>query len=151
MVEHDPQWWCSVCDPAKILFLASSGFIYFFSCNLTQTVETETANRWETTPNSKPPGRIIMIDQSETGRSSEIVFITLFFTTLCCVLYQPQQSVQTSRRENHFPWDKPACFDFSSCHFNVQGHILSIAGMLWSDDNLEGNNNNNNLRPIALT
>jgi hypothetical protein len=55
-----------------------------------------------------------------------------------------------------FSWDKPACFDFSTSNFNVQdGHILSIAGILWSDDNLEGtnnnNNNNNNLRPIPLT
>jgi hypothetical protein len=27
-----------------------------------------------------------------------------------------------------FCWAKPACFDFSSCNFNVQGHVLSAAG-----------------------
>jgi len=30
------------------------------------------------TTNSKPPGRIIMIGQSKTGSSSQIIFTTLF-------------------------------------------------------------------------
>jgi hypothetical protein len=34
-------------------------------------------NKWETT-NSKPPGPIIMIGQSETGSNHHIKFITLF-------------------------------------------------------------------------
>ncbi len=56
--------------------------------NSTQQIETRTANRWGTT-NSKPPGRIIMIDQSKTGGSSHIIFITLFSskcTALLCFL-----------------------------------------------------------------
>ncbi len=52
-------------------------FSYLLFCNLAHTTETdETANRWETT-NSKRPWGIIMIDQSKTGSSSQIIFITL--------------------------------------------------------------------------
>jgi len=40
--------------------------------------------------NSKPPGPIIKIGQSETGRSGQIIFITL---VSCNSLYQAQQSV----------------------------------------------------------
>jgi hypothetical protein len=39
--------------------------------------KTRTANRWEIT-NSKAPGRIITICQSETGSSCQIISITLF-------------------------------------------------------------------------
>jgi hypothetical protein len=59
--------------------------ISFFS-NPSHKITAGIANRWETT-NSKPPGRIIMIDQSETWSSSEIIFITLFSSRgvrLCC-------------------------------------------------------------------
>ncbi len=46
--------------------------------------------------NSNPPGPIIMIDQSETLISSEIVFIALFSAGAqrCCVFYQAPPSVQ---------------------------------------------------------
>jgi hypothetical protein len=84
-------------------YFSHPGFIYFFSCTLTDTTETETANRCETT-NSKPPGRIIMIGQSETGRSSEIVFITLSFTTYSFVapFYQPQQKCANMQERKSF-------------------------------------------------
>jgi hypothetical protein len=49
--------------------------------NLTHKTKTGTANRWETT-NSKPLGPIIMIGQSETGSSSQILFITLVWQVL---------------------------------------------------------------------
>jgi hypothetical protein len=46
------------------------------------------AYTWGTT-NSKPPGAIIMIDQSEILRCSQVQFITLFFggAQLHCALY----------------------------------------------------------------
>jgi hypothetical protein len=67
---------CSECDTAKI-FLTSK-FSYLPFSNPTHKNKTGTANSWETT-NSKPPGPVIMIGQSQTGSGSQIIFITLFF------------------------------------------------------------------------
>jgi len=70
------------------------------------------------------------LDQSETGSSSQIIFIytllrqvhsfDVHFTSLSklCKYAGPKP----------FCWAKPAWLDFSSCNFNVQGHILSTAG-----------------------
>jgi hypothetical protein len=61
--------------------------IYFFS-NPTHKTKIGTATRWETT-NSKPHGPIIMIGQSETMSSSQIISITVFAgrcTALLCHL-----------------------------------------------------------------
>jgi hypothetical protein len=55
-------------------FLHPSLVLYFFG-NPTHKTETWTANRWGTT-NSKPPGQIIMIGQSEMLMSNQI---TLFY------------------------------------------------------------------------
>jgi hypothetical protein len=52
-------------------FSHPSLFIYFFPTT------TWTANRWETT-NSIPTGPIIMVGQTKTGSSCQIIFITLF-------------------------------------------------------------------------
>jgi hypothetical protein len=67
---------CSVCDPAKIFLTSKFSYLPFF--NHTHKNKTGTANSWETT-NSKPPGTITMIGQSQTGSGSQIIFITLFF------------------------------------------------------------------------
>jgi hypothetical protein len=66
----------------------SWGLILF--CNPTQKTETRTANRLGTT-NSKPPGPIIMMDQSETPTTSQIIFIRLFSVGAqrVCAFYQP--------------------------------------------------------------
>jgi hypothetical protein len=54
-------------------------------CNPTRKTKTGTSNRWGTT-NSKPWGPIIMISQSKTLGSSQIIFITLFSVgAQCCV------------------------------------------------------------------
>jgi hypothetical protein len=45
--------------------------IYFLFRNPTHYTKTRTANRWETT-NSKPSGRIVMIDQLKIRSSSQI-------------------------------------------------------------------------------
>jgi len=56
--------------PSLVIYL-------FFPQHPSIKTKTGTANRWEIT-NSKPPEPIIMISQSETGSSSEIIFVALF-------------------------------------------------------------------------
>jgi hypothetical protein len=77
-------------------YLSHPRFSYLLYFNSTN--KTETASTWETT-NSKPPGPIVMIGQSETGSSNQIIFITLFSsscTALLC-LFPTLASVQTCR------------------------------------------------------
>jgi hypothetical protein len=68
--------WCSVYEPAKIFF--TSKFSYLLFSNPTHKTETGTTN-WSGTTNSKPPGSIIMIGQSETLSTSQIICITHSF------------------------------------------------------------------------
>jgi hypothetical protein len=68
--------WCSVYDPDKIFF--TSKFSYLLFSNLTHKTETGTTN-WSGTTNSKPPGSIIMIGQSEMLTTSQIICITHSF------------------------------------------------------------------------
>jgi hypothetical protein len=63
--------------------------------------KTGTANRSETT-NSKPHRPIIMVGQSKTGSSSQIIIITLCSGRWITSFYQPQQMVQKSWAKNHF-------------------------------------------------
>jgi hypothetical protein len=65
----------SICDFAKKNFSNPSLVICFFATPLIK-FETNIANRRETSNNSKSPRQIIMIDQSETGIRSQIIFIT---------------------------------------------------------------------------
>jgi hypothetical protein len=65
-----------------------------FSGNSTNKTGTPCAYTWGTT-NSKPPGPIIMIDESEIILSrSQVQFSTLFFggVQLCCAFHQPRQA-----------------------------------------------------------
>ncbi len=71
--EHLQQW--PLCDPTTI-FLTSK-FSYLLFSKPSHKTKIGTANRWETT-NSRALGPIIMIGQSETGSSSQIIFITHF-------------------------------------------------------------------------
>jgi hypothetical protein len=97
-------------------------------CKPIYKTKTETANRWETT-NSKPPGPIIMIGQSETGSSSQIIFITLFsgrYTTSLCLF---KQTVQQKCLAKTILLSQTSVFGlFSSSNFRLQGHILSTTG-----------------------
>lgn len=85
-----------MCDPAKIFI--TSEFSYLLFLHLTHVklkLRTANANRSETS-NSKSPPTIIIIDQSEIGNSSLIIFVTLFSRrceALLCLLHQAQQSV----------------------------------------------------------
>ncbi len=75
----------------KRLSLAS----FFFPATPVRTNKTQsgTVHTWGTT-NSKPPGSIIVIHQSEILSSSQVQFITLFLggAQLCCALYQAWQA-----------------------------------------------------------
>ncbi len=84
----------------KYIFSHSS-FSYLLFCNPTHKTETGTANRWGDYPlgNSKPVGPIILIDQSETLSTIQIMFITLFSANA-----QHYRAFLLANR----PWD--ACF-----------------------------------------
>jgi hypothetical protein len=93
LVAYEHLLWCSVRDPTKIFF--TSKFSYLVSCNPTCETETGTSNRWETT-NSKPPGLIIMMDQSEIQSNSQVIFVTPFcMCTSHSSFYQRPQTVQS--------------------------------------------------------
>jgi len=56
------------------------------------------------TTKSKPPGPVIMIDQSEILSRSQVQFITLFFggAQLCCVFHHPRQAARLWCRKTNF-------------------------------------------------
>ncbi len=58
------------------------------------------------------------------------MMIRLPSAQLCCTFYQPQQTncAKMLRRPNPFCRAKRACFETFSSSFNVQDHILNIAG-----------------------
>jgi hypothetical protein len=70
-----------------------------------------------------------MIGQSETGNSSQIIFITLFsgkvFSFCCCAsLTKPQ-----ARPCKNKCWAKLACFDIQFSFAGSLSHILSTGGV----------------------
>jgi hypothetical protein len=99
--------------------------IYFFA---TPPIKPK-QNKWGTT-NSKPHGPILMMAQSETLISSQIIFITLFSTCaqLCCAFYQPLQTVQLCWAKTVFLTQTAIFLDFSSSNCALQDHILSTSG-----------------------
>ncbi len=98
----------------------TSKFSYLLFCNPTYKTETGTAYRWGTS-NSKPHGPIIMMDQSETVISSQIIFDTVFSAgTHFCWWTNHVEPKPIS-------WAKPAYLDFSS-NFTLQGYTLSTTG-----------------------
>jgi len=75
-------------------FLHSSLVLFFFFIP-THKIKTGTANRWETI-DSKPPGPITMIGQSETQGAAVRAYLlhsSLASVRLCCVFYQRQHTV----------------------------------------------------------
>jgi hypothetical protein len=107
LLEHLQQ--CSKCDLAKIFFTSKFSYLLFFA---------GTAN-WGTT-NSKPPGPIIMMDQSsETLSSSQILFYyTLFYRCIELMYLLPATAngaIIVQSKPNS--WAKPAHFDSSSSNF----------------------------------
>jgi hypothetical protein len=74
-----------------------------FFGNPTNKTVIGTAYMWGTT-NSKPPGPIIIIDQSEILSRSQVQFTTFFFggAQLCCAFYQPASCTNLVLK-NQFP------------------------------------------------
>ncbi len=108
----------SVCDSAKIFF--TSKFSYVLFCNPTHKTETGTTNRWGTTY-SKPPGRIIMISQSETLSSSYFIFITLVSAGAhAAAPFTSHSNLWIFVEPKLFSWAKPSYVGFSSSNFTVQ-------------------------------
>ncbi len=73
----------------QIFFIwTRSHFSYLLFSNPTHKTKIGTANMWEIT-SCKTPGAVIMIGQSETGRSTQLILILLFSirceALLCCV------------------------------------------------------------------
>jgi hypothetical protein len=79
----------SVCELAKIFLTSEFSYLLFFR-NPTHITEMSTLNWWGT-PNSKPPGLIMMIGQSKTGtilyRCSQYVNLPKYFSHLSLVIY----------------------------------------------------------------
>jgi len=97
--------------------------------NLAHKTKTGTANRWETT-NSKPLGPIIMIGKSETGSSSQILFITLVWQVLgFAVPFTNLSRLCKNAGPKPFCLANPTCVDFSSSNVNLHSHILSTSGV----------------------
>ncbi len=118
---------------AKIFLTLKFGYVSFFFPTPPIKLKLGLQIGGETTyyTNCEPPGRIILIGQSETGNSSQVLFITLFlrqvFRLCCAIIYHhPQQTVQKSCAKiillNQRGMND---FNFSSSNFNLQeGHIL---------------------------
>jgi hypothetical protein len=120
--EHPHQ--NSVGDPAKT-FLTSK-FSYLLFCTLSPMKLKPGLQIGGNYVIAKPSGPVIMIDQSKTRISSQIVFITLFSSR--CTVSLPQHLDQICRRTTIF-LSQTGIYWFSSCKFNVQGHhILSTDG-----------------------
>jgi len=95
----------------------------------------ELQNRWEITyclPNTKPHGR----PQSETGNTSQIIFITLTLrqvhddSSLSLSFSSLSKGCTNARPKPYFAEPNWQCFDMPFLHpiFNVEGHMLSTAG-----------------------
>jgi hypothetical protein len=80
------------------------------------------------TTNSKPPGPIIMFSQSNTGSSSQIIFITLLSSRWTLHSFASSftslSKLTTYAGAKLFSKAKPAYFDFSSSYW----HIMSTGG-----------------------
>jgi hypothetical protein len=77
-------------------YFSHPSFNYLLFCNSAHKTKIRTANRWETT-NSKPPEPIIVIGQSKTWITSQIIFIALFFRRCTAVLRLLPASQQTEQ------------------------------------------------------
>jgi hypothetical protein len=109
LLEHLQR--CSVCDPAKIYFRSKLSYVLF--CNPTHKNETWIANRWGTS-NSKPPGPIIMMGQSETlSYQLDHIYYTLFSRCTALLCLSPATATCTIKQtQNHFPETNRQTLDF---------------------------------------
>jgi len=119
--DYDHPHLCSVCVPPQK---------YFSHPSVRNTFSQPHPLNWNGdckqvgTTNNKPPGPIIITDQSKTGTSNHIIFITLFssrFTTL--QLFVPASGNWANMQEkNHFPGPNRHLFRFLH-PFNIYIYI----------------------------
>jgi hypothetical protein len=135
-----PNWGCESiysCGQyvtVQFFFSHPSSVIYFF-CKATHTTVTRTENRWCTT-NSKPPGLIIMMGQSQTLSSNKFIFImyTLFCRFVVLLrLWHPLQIVPANNgviaEHNYFPeLNRHILLTFLHPNCTLHVHIVSTAG-----------------------
>jgi hypothetical protein len=79
--------------------------------------------------NNKSPGPIIMIDQSKTGITIQITFITLFCVrcTALLRLYQPSTNYANMQEKNYFHELNQHILTLVQANFTVRGHRLSTS------------------------
>jgi hypothetical protein len=98
-----------------------------FSCILGQShqLNCNWNCKYVGTTNSKPPGPILMIDQSEILRCSYVRFITLFFgggTTVLCIL-PATASCTNLVQKNQFPeLNQHIFWRFSNTFYCLESH-----------------------------
>jgi hypothetical protein len=99
-LEHPHR--CSVCYPAKIFLTSKFSYLLFLAIPV---IRLKGGLQIVGTTNCKPAGPIIIISQSKTGHSTQIILITLFSsrcTTLLCFL-PVSANWANVQEKNHFP------------------------------------------------
>ncbi len=93
-------------------YFSHPSYFFFFSNPIHKTKTNRTQNKLET--NSKPPWPMIMIGQSKTGRSTQIILITFLWEVLvCAVPFTNLSKLCKKPGSKPFYWAKPTGFDFS--------------------------------------
>ncbi len=90
-------------NPITFKFIS---YVLFY--NPTHQTETGTTNGWEST-NSKPPGPIIMISQSEILSRSQIIFILQSFPNVCSAFLPGTANYANMLSQKPLSWDTPVC------------------------------------------
>jgi len=103
--------------PCNMVFTFKFNYLLF--CNPTDKTKTETANRWGST-NSKPPGSIIMMGQSEKVIRVRSYLLHSFLHVQssgepCTSHY----TLHTYAEAKPMSWAKPAHFEFFSSNCTV--------------------------------
>ncbi len=115
---------CSVCDPPMQKYFSHPRLGFFFFAAPPIKLKLGHHIGGGLLPNSKPSGPIIMMGQSETLSSSQIIFITLFSAGKhWAVPVTSHCKVCTFAEPKPFSWSKPAFFLL----FFIQLHWAPLA------------------------
>jgi hypothetical protein len=115
---------CWVFDPVNILF--TSKFSYLVFRNPSDKTETGIAKRWETT-NSKPPGPIITMSQSETLKDSQIILHSFLQVHSVVAPFTNPSNCAIMLSQNDLPEPNGHILTFLHPIF-LEDYILSAAG-----------------------
>jgi hypothetical protein len=121
-LQHPHQRW--VCNSAKILL--TSKFSYLLFCNTNHKTETQGVQiGWIQLLIANHLDQSLWLANEKPRSSSQITFITLFSSRCFAALSTSLSKLSKYAGEKPISWAKPACVDFSSSDFNVEGHLLS--------------------------